>query len=337
MIEGHGDDIFRFKDRVRINFSTNIPQGVNHDGLVRHLFDCGAIFRNYPEPEPRSVESRLANRHGVPEKNVIVTNGATEAIYLIAQYYAGRRSAIIAPTFREYQDACCVFGHEITFINDLDQVNACEPDLVWLCNPNNPTGRVYGRDELLTVIDRNRAQLFVVDQAYGRYAVKPVLCEEDVMVRKNVVLLNSLTKQFVVPGLRIGYAIAPDEVVEKLRGIRMPWSVNSLAIEAAHYLLDHESEYFVDYGELHEETQRLEESMHKMGIRVQPSDCNFILAVLPDRTASQLKEWLIEKRGILIRDASNFEGLTPRHFRIAAQTKEENNKLIDALKEWISL
>jgi len=337
MIEGHGDDIFRYKGRVRINFSTNIPQGVNHDGLVRHLFDCGAIFRNYPEPEPRSVESRLANRHGVPEKNVIVTNGATEAIYLIAQYYAGRRSAIIAPTFREYQDACCVFGHEITFINDLDQVNACEPDLVWLCNPNNPTGRVYGRDELLTVIDRNRAQLFVVDQAYGRYAVKPVLCEEDVMARKNVVLLNSLTKQFVVPGLRIGYAIAPDEVVEKLRGIRMPWSVNSLAIEAAHYLLEHEVDYAVDYEELHRETLRLGECLKEMGIRVQPSDCNFILAVLPDRTALQLKEWLIEKHGILIRDASNFEGLTSRHFRIAAQTKEENNKLIDALKEWISL
>ena len=337
MIEGHGDDIFRYKGRVRINFSTNIPQGVNHDGLVRHLFDCGAIFRNYPEPEPRSVESRLANRHGVPEKNVIVTNGATEAIYLIAQYYAGKKSVIIAPTFREYQDACRVFCHEVKFINGLGQIDEIKTDLVWLCNPNNPSGCVYERSELLSVIDRYPERIFIIDQAYGSYAVTPVLCEEDVMARRNVVLLNSLTKQFVVPGLRIGYAIAPDEVVEKLRGIRMPWSVNSLAIEAAHYLLEHEVDYAVDYEELHRETLRLGECLKEMGIRVQPSDCNFILAVLPDRTALQLKEWLIEKHGILIRDASNFEGLTSRHFRIATQTKEENNKLIDALKEWISL
>ena len=113
MIDGHGDDLFRFNGKVQINFSTNIPQNVNHDGLLEHLHECGAIFRNYPEPEPKSVEQHLATINGVSSENIIVTNGATEAIYLLAHLFEGKKSAIIVPTFREYQDAAGVFAHSI--------------------------------------------------------------------------------------------------------------------------------------------------------------------------------------------------------------------------------
>ncbi|MBD5245105.1 MAG: aminotransferase class I/II-fold pyridoxal phosphate-dependent enzyme, partial [Barnesiella sp.] len=139
MVDGHGDDLFHYKEKVKINFSTNIPQTVNHDGLVTHLYRFGAVFKNYPEPEPRSVEKRLAELHGTTEGHIFVTNGVTEAIYLIAQAFAGKKSAIIVPTFREYQDACRVFHHEVKFIGSLTEIKACQPDLVWLCNPNNPT------------------------------------------------------------------------------------------------------------------------------------------------------------------------------------------------------
>lgn len=337
MIEGHGDDLFRYKGKVKINFSTNIPQTVVHEGLMNHLYNCGAIFRNYPEPSPRSVEKRLGKLHGLSDENIIVTNGATEAIYLIAQLFSGQKSTIIAPTFREYQDACKVFRHEITFINSLKEIEDCHPDLVWLCNPNNPTGRVFKYEAILEIIDQFPEILYVVDQAYAQYAVKRVLSEKDILERKNVILLNSLTKQFVVPGLRIGYAIGPQNIMKKLLAIRMPWAVNSIAIEAAHYLLSHKEDYTVDYNELHRETLKLERALKEMGINTEPSDCNFFLAQLPDSSASELKDWLIENKGILIRDASNFTGLTPRHFRVAAQTPCENNKLIKALKEWRSL
>ena len=117
----------------------------------------------------------------------------------------------------------------------------------------------------------------------------------------------------------------------------MPWSVNSLAIEAAHYLLDHREKYHIDCRSLHEEAKRLREALKEMGLTAEPTDCNFMLASLPAGRACDLKEWLVEKHGILIRDASNFEGLGEGHFRIAAQSPEENDSLINALKEWMLL
>lgn len=336
MIDGHGDDLYRFGDKVVINFSTNIPQDVDHSGLLTHLAKAGAVFKNYPEPEPRSVEQKLAISHDVDVENVIVTNGATEAIYLLAHAYRDRKSAIIVPTFREYQDACRVYNHTLQFITSLEEIDE-SLSVVWLCNPNNPTGEGYDKERLLSVIDFHPATLFIVDQAYAAFSVKEVLSIADIMSRKNVVVLHSLTKQFVVPGLRIGYAIGPEEIIKRLRSLRMPWAVNSIAIEAALYLLDNSSSYVFDATLLNDQANRLRDEMIGMGMEVRKTDCNFILACLPYASAAQLKSWLIRRYGILIRDASNFEGLTPRHFRVAAQSCRENKLLIKALKEWISL
>lgn len=336
MIEGHGDDIFRFGKKTRFNFSTNIPQTANHSGLLRHLSQKGDVVRNYPEPEPRSVEHKLAILHGVDDKNIIVTNGATEAIYLLAHAFAGSRSAIIVPTFREYQDASRIFNHSLKFISSIHEIGD-RVDMVWLCNPNNPTGQVYDRTELLNIIDSHPATVFVVDQAYAPFSVKEVLSIADIMHRENVLVLHSLTKQFVVPGLRIGYAIGPAPILNRVRSLRMPWSVNSIAIEAALYLLDNADDYSFDKQCLHARVQRIAGALRDMGIKVCDTDCNFILAELPRSSASELKSWLIDRHGILIRDASNFESLTPRHFRVAAQCPEENDNFINAMKEWTSL
>lgn len=336
MIEGHGDDLYRYGGRVCVNFSTNIHQTVDHTGLMRHLAACGDIFRNYPEPEPRSVETILAKRHEVSTENVIVTNGATEAIYLIAHCYRGALSEIVVPTFREYEDACRIFGHCVRGVADVNGIGD-DADVVWLCNPNNPTGQVCDREMLLGVVDTHADTLFVVDQAYADYSMKSVLTVDDVVSRRNVVMLHSLTKQFAVPGLRIGYAIASSEIIGRLRALRMPWSVNSVAIEAAKYLLAHCADYHIDAAALHAEALRMSEAFAEMGMMVMPTDCNFFLAALPDRNAAELKEWLVARYGLLVRDASNFAGLSPRHFRVAAQCVDENDRLIKAMKEWTTL
>lgn len=336
MIEGHGDDLHRYGGRVRVNFSTNIPQHADHSGLLSHLARCGAAVSNYPEPAPHSVERLLAAGHGIGEENVMVANGATEAIYLLAHAYEGGKSAVIVPTFREYQDACRVFSHSVRFISSLEHVGG-GLDMVWLCNPNNPTGRVYDRDCLLDVVDAFPSTLFVVDQAYAEYSVKRVLGVEDVLERGNVVMLHSLTKRFFVPGLRIGYAVGEASVLGRMRRLTMPWSVNALAIEAARYLLAHSDGYRIDAARLHLEAMRMAGAFSDMGMEVGPTDCNFVLVRLRDKTARELKEWLVERHGLLIRDASNFEGLSAAHFRVAAQSREENDMLINALKEWIVL
>lgn len=335
MTEGHGDDVFRYGDRVKYNFSTNIHQNVDHRKLIRHITDLGDIFRNYPEPEARSVEAMLSERLGVGKENVLVTNGATEAIYLIAHTTQRKKSAIVAPTFREYQDGCQVFQHNIEFISSpIDIPNDC--NVVWICNPNNPTGKAYETEILSTIISANPEKLFVIDQAYADYSMKLTLTPDVISEHQNVLLLYSLTKRYAIPGLRIGYVVGQEKIINNLREIRMPWSVNSIAIEAARYLLCYSDDYPIDAKSLHMEAMRVSEAFAKMGIAVTPTDCNFFLATLPDRSAAELKEWLIDNYGILIRDASNFETLGNRHFRIAAQSIEENNILISAIKKWIS-
>lgn len=341
MIEGHGDDVFRYGGNVKVNFSTNIHQGVDHSGLMRHLASCPRLLSNYPEPEPVSVEKKLSETIGIPVDNIIVTNGATEAIYLIARKMQGSRSVVVAPTFHEYQDACAMFGHEVRFIHEsevLDEgLTAIKADVVWLCNPNNPTGKVFVREELLKIIDTKPETLFVIDQAYADYSVVEVLTVHDVVTRKNVIMLQSLTKQFAVPGLRIGYAIAPSEIISGLRIMRMPWSVNSFAIEASHYLLEHKKDYIINRDQLHEEALGMSKALRRLGIECQDTDCNFTLSRLPEGNASQLKEWLMDKYGLLIRDASNFETLDDSYFRVAAQDRESNELLIKCIGEWMSL
>ena len=334
MIEGHGDDLFRYGNRVKINFSSNIPQKVDHSGLMTYLQGLGDIFKNYPEPSPLSIEHILARNLFLDENRVIVANGATEIIYLLAQLFINGHSTIVIPTFREYQDACKLFFHQIKFIRSIDSVTE-DGRMVWLCNPNNPTGITYDYDKLLRIIRKRKETLFVVDQAYGLYSVKKVLTIDNVLEYNNLILLESFTKQFSVPGLRVGYAIGSEFYIERLKSMRMPWSVNSISIEAAKYLLSHQVEYRIDIHVLHKEALRMIAELRKVGYNVLDTDCNFFLAETPVGTAGKLKEWLIEKYGILIRDASNFGSLSDKFFRIAVQDVNENNFLIKALTEWI--
>lgn len=120
-----------------------------------------------------------------------------------------------------------------------------------------------------------------------------------------------------------------------MRELRMPWSVNQLAIEAAKYLLDNKSNYHIDADGLHREALRIAESLRALGIAVSNTDCNFILCKLPAGNAAELKEYLVNSHGILIRDASNFEGLGKGHFRVAAQKPVENDMLINAIRQWM--
>ncbi|MDE7025895.1 MAG: aminotransferase class I/II-fold pyridoxal phosphate-dependent enzyme [Paramuribaculum sp.] len=334
MIDGHGDDLFRFKGLVKHNFSSNIFSRVNHDGLLAHLAECGEDMLHYPEPRCKSLEHVLADEAGVDSSHVLVTNGATECIYMIAQMMRGKKAAIVAPAFREYEDACELNDMEVLWFGSLADAVQSGADVVWVCNPANPTGYVTPHDELLCAINKYANTLFVVDQAYADYTLLRVLTPQECVACGNVIMLSSLTKRFAVPGLRIGYAIGQvDEVAKYLR----PWSVNSVAIAAAHYLVEHKADYMIDAQMLHEEALRIGNELEKINIKVMRSDCNFILCELPHGSAAELKHWLVERHGILIRDASNFHGLDRRYLRVAAQTKEENNLLINALTQWIGL
>lgn len=332
MIEGHGDDAYKYK-AIKINFSSNVYNHVDHSGLHQHLFQQMESIRTYPEPEPYSLEKVLAKRFHLSSEEVCVTNGATEAIYLIAQTFRNQISAILMPTFSEYADACRLHGHKVVPIYNLNRL----PDrgrLIWLCNPNNPTGEVREKEVLTACIKQNPQRIFVMDQSYEFFTQKALLTAREAAEFPNVILLHSMTKRFAVPGLRLGYITACKELLYEIRTQRMPWSVNQLAIEAGHYLLS-SSQYDIDISLLLKEKERLAQSLLSIGgMEIWPSDTHYMLVQLRMGKAAALKEYLATEQGILIRDASNFEGLNEHFFRIATQTPEENDKLVESIKKW---
>lgn len=328
MLEGHGDDAYKYKD-IRMDFSSNICAHGSHEALMAHLAAQPALLDHYPEPEAWSLERMIAERLDIAPRNVIVTSGATEAIYLIAQTFC-HQPVIPQPTFSEYADACRTFHRAV--LSPSVSPTGCDvppqPAMLWLCTPNNPTGEVY--DQLY--IDRMIAthELVVLDQSYENYTAAHVMSTRWACRHNNVIQVHSMTKSYGVPGLRLGYITAPEPLTVQLRRNLRPWSVSSLAIEAGKYLLQHDE--LLCHPDLNE-AQRLRDRLLQLpGIEVRPTQTNFMLCRLSHGTASALKDYLARQHGILIRDASNFPSLTPAHFRIAVQTPAENEELISAIK-----
>lgn len=362
MINGHGDDAFRFGRPIVANFSSNVYSHVELEPLKAHLREQLDAIGHYPEPEPYTLERALAAQNGIAPESVCVTAGATEAIYLTAHAFAGGHATILSPTFSEYADACRLYGipcssgeafpsRARTFFGPagargpkrtmaLHQANprlpAAARDSVWLCNPNNPTGSVIPKEVLTKTIEDNPETIFVIDQSYGFFTREPLLSAAEAVAYPNVIQLHSMTKRYAMPGIRLGYITADPQLLQSIRAVRMPWSVNALAIEAGLYLCEHPDTAPIDLDALLAEARRLSCALNAIpGITAEPSQTHFFLCHLAKGSAADLKQWLAEKHGILIRDASNFEGLDAGHFRIATQTPAENDALVEAVRTYL--
>ncbi|WP_321480339.1 threonine-phosphate decarboxylase [uncultured Bacteroides sp.] len=335
MINGHGDDSYTYQRKMVSNFSSNAYSGLDLSGLKSYLVERMEVISLYPEPEAYSLEKHLAEKLNLQTGEVCVTNGATEAIYLIAQAFKGSVSGICMPTFSEYADACCIHGHRTCSLYDLKEWNK-DIQLIWLCNPNNPTGEVRNKEILSELIYRHPNTYFIIDQAYEDFTLEPLFTAAEAISFSNVVLLHSMTKRFSIPGLRLGYITAPENLLTHIRTQRMPWSVNALAIEAGMYFLKHSDDYPIDLSAYLQETARLSSALSSLGyLEVWPTDTHYMLVRLRMGKASALKDYLANEHGMLIRDASNFEGLDEGFFRIAVQTPAENDALVDAISQWI--
>lgn len=314
MINGHGDDIYKY-GHVPMNFSSNICQQTDLSVLKAHLAAKLDLISNYPEPEAWSLERLIARKENIPEECVIVTSGATEAIYLVAQAFRYRYN-LTTPSFSEYADALALFPPE------------SEESSVWICNPNNPTGDVFSMDDIYGMAQAHN--LVIIDQSYENYTDAHMLSAREAVEMSKVIQLHSLTKTYGVPGLRIGYIAAAPPLTKIIRQFMRPWAVNALAIEAGKYLLQHGAVLKPDL----QEAQRLAQRLRTI-CTVGESHTNFMLCEIHPYTAAELKKYLAEEHGMLIRDASNFDGLTPHHFRIAAQSPAENDALVEAIKAFM--
>ena len=335
MTYGHGDDKYRYGDRIKMNFSSNIYQRADLTELKDYLATRLDAIGNYPEPEPRALEALIAEKLEISADMVMVTNGANESIYLIAQLYRHWASVIPQPTYNEYADACRMFGHTISYDRN-DELNILPEDRIyWLCNPDNPTGNVLLKSLITHIIRKHPRYLYVIDQSYADYTLQPMLEMKEMLDCYNVMILQSLSKKYCVPGLRLGYLTASPIIIDRLRDIRQPWTVNALAIEAGKWLIENDPKMLPDLKEYLDEAQRVKQELSEIeGLMVMDTQTHYMLANIDWATSLELKNWLIEKHGILIRDASNFHSLDDHCFRVAAQTPEENDALISAIKAY---
>ena len=338
MIFGHGDDTYRYGDQVKINFSSNIYQKADLSELEAYLAQHLDAIRHYPAPVAQELETMIADKLGIPANMVMVTSGANEAIYLIAQLYRGWASVIPQPTYHEYEDACKMFGHLISY-ERTDELDILPQDRIyWLCNPDNPTGNVLLKPLLLRIIKQHPRYLHVLDQSYADYTLQPVIRPKEVVDCYNAMIIRSLSKTYCIPGLRLGYLTASPIIIDRIRQIRQPWTVNTLAIEAGKFLIAHNPKILPDMEPYLVEAQRLKQELQAIeGLMVMDTFTNYMLVNIDWATSLELKNWLIANHGMLIRDASNFHGLDVHCFRVAAQSPEEDDALLAAIKEFRSI
>lgn len=337
MINGHGDDRYQYAGEIRADFSSNTWYGGPEPGLLTYLQGNIAAIDHYPEPGAEGLQRIISLNYGLEAEQVLVTNGATEAIYLIAQAFRNQTATILVPAFAEYEDACRIHGLDTQFMpwNELTAETKFTTSLVFICNPNNPTGAALNITILEQLMLHHPHCRFVIDEAYIDFTYATTSLLPVIMQYKNGVLLRSLTKTCCIPGLRIGYIVAGSAFMQSLRNLKMPWSVNRIAIEAGYYIYRNKQKVALPLERLLKETAVLQQILHAVtGWDIRPSSTHYFLVKTTNNiTAAALKQWLVQEHGILIRDAANFRGLTPFYFRIACQQPEHNQLLIEALKQ----
>jgi threonine-phosphate decarboxylase len=310
-------------------------------------------IRCYPDPDALPLRETIARCHDVPVDTVLPGNGSAELIMLVARLRPGARALVVMPTFTEYAWAVEQSGSTVVpyplheargFQSDFSMEDWAEradaSALMFLCNPNNPTGVAWDKARVLWLADRCRQRgcLLVVDEAYVELTDQPerLTVLPEALRYDNLLVLRSLTKLFAVPGLRLGYLVAARSLVERLRALQQPWPLNTFAIRVGTELLKQQS-YIAQSQQL---LRALRPAFHHAlaqipGLTPFPAAANFVMCRLesPAMTSDRLAQRLADQR-IVVRNCDSIPGLEPGRFiRLAIRMPAENEQLFTALRE----
>lgn len=296
----------------------------------------------YPDSEATEFRHCLAGKLGISPDNILAGSGTTELIRLIAlTYFSSGDSVLIPqPTFGEYEVACRIAGANpvqpwLQAANDftpeiaemVSLIRQCQPRAIFLCNPNNPTGKYLPRREMEAVLEVTGDGLLVIDEAYINF-VDGAESAIDLVNRGNAVILRSMTKDFALAGLRLGYAVAGEDIIQNLRRVRPPWNVNAVAQKAGVVALNNADYLEKSRLKIKKAREFLVSEFERLGLEPLPTDTHFFLVRVGN--AGAFHHALLQNR-ILIRDGTSF-GL-PGHVRISPRTLPECRKLIAVIDE----
>ena len=327
-----------------IDFSSNVnPIGMpkKTKSILRKKIEK---ISDYPDIESKKLVTVLSKHLKLPESNLLVGNGAIEIIYNFCNAFLSKNTTVLIPipTFSEYEIASKLNNAKISFYktmnlsDDLSQFISKIPKngCIFICNPNNPTGKLLEKNELLKIIKISKARncLVFVDECF--IELVPESNQSIISsVKKfdNLIVLRSLTKSFGLAGIRIGYAVSSKYVVSVLKKIKIPWSVNTMAEYAAISSLNDKSHLSRTNFLIKKEYAFLKKNISKIkDLEFIESSTNFIL-IKSKQDSTKLQKKLLDKK-ILVRDCKNFSGLNNHFIRIAIRSHKDNLKLVTALE-----
>lgn len=324
----HGGDIYR--NHVEIDFSVNVnPLGIPKR-VEDALHESIAMCKSYPDIKTEKLKKAVGKMLGVEEEVLLFGNGASELFMAIVHAIRPKRTVIPVPSFYGYEYAAKASEGEVVFGDSYSEITE-GTDLLFLANPNNPTGTLLSKKEIKELLDycRERNVVVVLDECFIEFCESDSSMISEIEQYENLIIVRAFTKIFAIPGVRLGYLISSNqEILDRIRMQLPEWNISSLA-QAAGIACAKEMEFvertiaFVD-----KERAFLTEGLKKFGFKVIPSSTNFIFFY----TEKELYEPLLQ-RGILIRDCSNFRGLKKGYYRIAVKTREENQTLLKVIGE----
>ena len=344
----HGGDWAGYRAQYgqdALDFSANVsPLGLPQ-GVANAIAAALPHADRYPDPLCRALRAKLAPHEGIPAESILCGNGAADLIFRLAWAAKPRTALVTAPTFAEYAAAlesagCAVRRHFLQAKVDFAVTDSIlsfitpEVDMVFLCQPNNPTGQLTPLPLVERILRRCEAcgALLVVDECFLDFLPDcDALTAKALLDSKNLLILKAFTKLYGMAGVRLGYCLCGDTVLlEKMAGAGQPWGVSSLAQAAGLAALKEKDFLRQTRSLIAKERPWLSAQLEKLGMKVYPSQVNYLLFRAPGR--ENLKEELL-KREILIRSCANFTGLGEDTYRVCIRRREENRQQISALKE----
>ncbi len=365
--DAHGGNVYRLAEELGVDiseikdFSASInPLGVPKSSMAA-IKDNIPYIVNYPDPDTKLLCQAIAEHHGLDPSTILCANGSNELFYLIIRSLRPESILTLAPTFSEYVRAFEVFlgdnlddsrlkkaflKEENKFVVDVETfINVMSggmelqkaikspvlnsPDIVFLCNPNNPTASMLSREEVIKIANAARELrcYLVVDEAFIDFCPEHSVIRE---VSKNpyLIVIRSLTKFYALAGLRVGYGVFHQNLIGKLKRSKEPWTVNTLAQVAAIAALRDNTYAQQTMKLMEEEKTVLEDGFRALKIRYYPSAVNFYLLRF-DPALDVVNR--LRQQGIMVRDCSNFTGLGKGYVRVAVKSNRDNMRLLKEL------
>lgn len=374
MIKGHGGNIqaLAILHNCSIDEITDMSSNINPLGPPAGLEDFIAsnlhLIRSLPQPDAADMISAFSKYYNVPLDRVMAGNGTTWFIYTLPAALRSIKTLIVGPTYSDYRDGCimnlvpfefCMSDESTMFQPDINKISdmAKGADTVIICNPNNPTGSLIPPDQIVELLKSHPLTYFVVDESY-----LPFLPESGKLsliaqtsAFSNLIVICSMSKIFRIPGLRTGYLCADPDVIDNLMRYYQPWSVNALSQAATVHILENPQiiEPFLEMTRSFVQTEKqifqdafgggcYDESGGcyltsggKVKLKIYPAQTYFLLAKLIGDMKSKDLCKLLGEHKILIRDCSNFHGLSDQFVRFSLRDRKTNLKLVEILQQLI--